>query len=38
MYVRKITPSVNPQVVGSSPTRGAKKDTTQSGGVFFGYH
>ena len=23
--------------VGSSPTRGAKKDTTQMGGVFFGF-
>ena len=27
---------VNPQVVGSSPTGGAKKKTTQSGGFFIG--
>ena len=30
--------TVNPQVVGSSPTGGAKKDTTRLGGVFFGIH
>ena len=35
---RKISLTVNPQVVGSSPTRGAKKNTTQMGGVLFGFH
>ena len=29
--------TVNPQVVGSSPTGGAKKNTTLSGGVLFGF-
>ena len=37
-FSESVSCSVTPQVVGSSPTRGAKKDTTQSGGVFFGHH
>ena len=36
MLLNKSTRSVNPQVVGSSPTGGAKKNTTQMGGVLFG--
>ena len=28
--------TVNPQVVGSSPTRGANKNTVQSDGIFIG--
>ena len=33
----KTTRSHNPEVVGSSPASATKENTTQTGGVFFGY-